>query len=661
MVSRRYLFAFMISLCQVVSAKAQDTIVLTPRLRWDSSLTSNNYATFYIDESDQKDISSVLKETFHTDSNFLPHVMAHYGTKRITVWIRWIFHNASPVTEPVMLLFDRYSFLSLYTVENNQPRFLKNSFYLFTWGTEDQRRSFEFDIPAGHTIQVYGRMTNPYRNYSPEDPAVIRPAEYQNLIRIMVTENLHVILIFALFLSIILFTAIHSLALYYFNNKRKEFLQYSFYAICVFAYALSKFEANSYINILFSHFPFVHIYGNEPLNYLMFYAYFRFVNNFIDFNEIAPWFYKTIGVTEKVLLVSIAANIVFALFNWIWLQDILFDTLRPAVALLGFIGVFLLLRSGKTLALFIGVGSACLIIGSLAAMIMTWMMDIHYRRGFQPFIYMQAGIVIELLCFTLGLSYKTSLIEKDKIRAQQELIGQLEENKNLQDELTNKLEIRVEEQTSRLLHQQKQIEQEKETHLTLEFQKKLTEMELQLLKSQLNPHFYFNTLNNLYGLSMIAPKKAPDAILKLSDIMEYVIYDCRSEKVPLHKELKFIKSYVDLERLRYDEQAAIQFHIEGDSDGHMISPLLLIQFIENAFKHGLEENKSDCFLSITIKVQDGWLIYHSLNSVSLHKYETGGLGHENVKKRLDILYAGQHELLIHSNQEVYEVNLKLHL
>ena len=459
--------------------------------------------------------------------------MSRYGTKRITVWMRWIIHNASPVTEPVLLLFDRYSFLSLYTVENNEPRFIKNSFYLFTWETEDQRRSFQFDIPAGHTFHVYARMTNPYRNYSSEDPAVIRPAEYQNVVRKMVSDNFYVILIFTLFLSIILFTAINSLALYYFNNKRKEFLLYSFYAICVFAYSLFKFEAYPFVNILFSHFPFIHIYGNEPLNYLMFFAYFRFVKNFIDFNEISPGYYKAILVTEKMLLVAIAANTVFAICNWIWLQDILYDTLRPAVALMGLTGVFLLLRSGRTLPLFIGVGSGFLIIGSLAAMILTWMTDLHYRVGFQPIIYMQLGIVIELLCFTLGLSYKTSLIEKDKIMAQQELIGQLEENRNLQDELTNKLEIRVEEQTSRLLQQQKQIEKEKETHLTLEFQKKLTEMELQLLKSQLNPHFYFNTLNNLYGLSMIAPKKAPDAILKLSDIMEYVIYDCRGEKVPL--------------------------------------------------------------------------------------------------------------------------------
>ena len=575
--------------------------------------------------------------------------------------MRWVIHNTSPVTEPVLLIFDRYSFLSLFVVEGGKARFIKDNFFIFTKQTKDQRRSFQFSVPADSNVVVYARMTNPYRNYAEEDPVVIRPAEYQDVIRKMTSDNLYFVLTNVLFLSIILFIVVHTLAQYYFNNKRKEFLLYAFYGTSVFAYLLFKLEVNPFINILFSFFPFIHIYGNEILTYLMFFAYYRFVRNFIDFKEIAGWFYRAIIITEAILLVSLVADILFALLNWIYLQDLIFNALRPYLILMGLTGVFLLIRSRKPLPLFIGVGSGCLVIGALSSMLTTWIGDPHYYVGFQPIIFMQLGIVIELLCFTLGLSYKTSLIEKEKIIAQQDLITQLEENRTLQDELTNKLETRVQEQTGRLMAQQIQIEKEKEEHLTMEFQKKLTEMELQLLKSQLNPHFYFNTLNNLYGLSMIAPKKAPDAILKLSDIMEYVIYDCRSEKVPLAKELKFIKSYIDLEKLRYDEQAAIQFHIEGDSNGYLISPLLLIQFIENAFKHGLEENKSDCFLSLNIQVRDGWLFYHSINSVNLHKYETGGLGHESVKKRLDLLYEGQHELLIRSEDNTYEVKLKLHL
>jgi len=299
--------------------------------------------------------------------------------------------------------------------------------------------------------------------------------------------------------------------------------------------------------------------------------------------------------------------------------------------------------------------------GSMIAMLLSWILTGPYIGRFDPMIYMQTGMALELICFTLGLSYKTSLIEKEKISTQDQLISQLEENRKLQEELTIKLESRVKEQTNKLLQQQKEIEKDKEQQLTLEFQKKLTEMELQLLKSQLNPHFYFNTLNNLYGLSMISPVKAPDAILKLSDIMEYVIYDCKSEKVPLTKELKFISSYIDLEKLRYDTEDNIQLKIEMDSDSFEISPLLLIQFIENAFKHGMEDANVGSFLHIIIHVSDGWLHYRSDNSISRKEYSKGGVGLENVRKRLDMLYAGRHTLNVEQSDTIYKVALSLKL
>ena len=187
-------------------------------------------------------------------------------------------------------------------------------------------------------------------------------------------------------------------------------------------------------------------------------------------------------------------------------------------------------------------------------------------------------------------------------------------------------------------------------------------MELQLLKSQLNPHFYFNTLNNLYGLAMIAPKKAPDAILKLSDIMEYVIYDCRHDRVSIEKELRFISSYIELEKLRYDNSASISLQITGDAKDKVISPLLLIQFIENAFKHGLEQFKNNSYLRIHIDIQNGHLRYESVNSINDATHSiSGGVGLTNVKKRLEIIYPSKHELHIHSENNEYTVKLLLKL
>ena len=214
---------------------------------------------------------------------------------------------------------------------------------------------------------------------------------------------------------------------------------------------------------------------------------------------------------------------------------------------------------------------------------------------------------------------------------------------------------------SEILAQQELLEKEKEQQLTLEFRKKLTEMELQVLKSQLNPHFYFNTLNNLYGLTIIDSKKAPNAILKLSDIMEYVIYDCKSEKVPLEKELKFISSYMELEKLRYEDTTNILLTLQGNSEEKFISPLLLIQFIENAFKHGMEQNKSDCYLQVDIVVENSHLIYRSVNSMKEKIINSNGVGLSNVQKRLKMLYPNQHHLSIDENGSEFKVELYLEL
>jgi len=188
-------------------------------------------------------------------------------------------------------------------------------------------------------------------------------------------------------------------------------------------------------------------------------------------------------------------------------------------------------------------------------------------------------------------------------------------------------------------------------------------MELQLLKSQLNPHFYFNTLNNLYGLAMIAPKKAPDAILKLSDIMEYIIYDCRHDRVPVEKELRFITSYIELEKLRYDDSACISLHVSGDAAGKQVSPMLLIQFIENAFKHGLEQYKTNSYLEINIAIENGSLCYQSVNSISntANTSTGGGVGLVNLRKRLDIIYPAKHELYINEGGGKFTVQLTLQL
>ncbi|MCV9934077.1 sensor histidine kinase [Flavobacterium sp. LS1R47] len=189
-------------------------------------------------------------------------------------------------------------------------------------------------------------------------------------------------------------------------------------------------------------------------------------------------------------------------------------------------------------------------------------------------------------------------------------------------------------------------------------------IEKNFLKAQLNPHFLFNTLNNLYGLSIKKDDSTPEVILNLSDIMSYTLYESNTEKVALEKELDFIKNYFELEKMRYSAHKNIQFHIpEGeDLSGLYIAPLLTFTFIENAFKYGLKGNQKQ-FIHLEIKVQDRKFYFELENDVEqgIHDNEFGGIGITNARKRLQLLYPNKHQLDIENLETKFKVNLKIDL
>lgn len=206
---------------------------------------------------------------------------------------------------------------------------------------------------------------------------------------------------------------------------------------------------------------------------------------------------------------------------------------------------------------------------------------------------------------------------------------------------------------------------------TLNIQKQKATLEIQniniekdFLKAQLNPHFLFNTLNNLYSLTLKKDNLAPEVILHLSDTMSYTLYESNTEKVPLWKELEFIKNYAELEKMRYSGDKNIQFGFPSESEcsGLYIAPLLTFTFIENAFKYGLK-SKKEAFLSLRIKIKDSCFYCDIENDIEprMEKTDFGGIGLENAKKRLQLLYPDTHELHIQHLENCFKVALKLGL
>lgn len=185
-------------------------------------------------------------------------------------------------------------------------------------------------------------------------------------------------------------------------------------------------------------------------------------------------------------------------------------------------------------------------------------------------------------------------------------------------------------------------------------------MQLNLLKQQLNPHFYFNTLNNLYGLARINSNKLTSALQQLQDIMEYVIVECNQDKVSLQKEINFLKSYIALERLRYEENARIDMYVKGEADGHTILPLLLVQLVENAFKHGMKEKSNQDWMQVGIDMKGEKLFFTVENSCCDTAY-ADGVGLSSVKQRLQLQYEGKYDMQINNSGRKFSVQLMVNL
>ena len=179
---------------------------------------------------------------------------------------------------------------------------------------------------------------------------------------------------------------------------------------------------------------------------------------------------------------------------------------------------------------------------------------------------------------------------------------------------------------------------------------KLRESELKLLKSQIHPHFLFNTLNNLYGLTLEKSDMAPELVLKLADLMDYMLYKCNKSKVRLKDELEHLKNYVEIEGMRYGKKVRIDFEIEGEADRLEIAPMLLLAFFENSFKHGVSKSINKPFVRINIQIKRSIFNLNILNShnraAEKNEDYTQGIGLKNVQKRLQLIYPEKYQLRI---------------
>lgn len=193
------------------------------------------------------------------------------------------------------------------------------------------------------------------------------------------------------------------------------------------------------------------------------------------------------------------------------------------------------------------------------------------------------------------------------------------------------------------------------THQNIEF-------EMKFLKSQINPHFLFNALNNIYALSVIKSERTPEMILKLSDMLRFTLYGSESKKVKVGREIEYIINFIEFQKLKMDSDPNIRIDTSNCNPEFLIEPMLMIPFIENSFKHGNIDNAKRGWLQMEMKTLGPILFFkvrNSLPSIAINKDVVGGIGVENVRKRLDILYPGRYELKIETTESAFSVYMKI--
>lgn len=199
----------------------------------------------------------------------------------------------------------------------------------------------------------------------------------------------------------------------------------------------------------------------------------------------------------------------------------------------------------------------------------------------------------------------------------------------------------------------------------IQWEKEKLETELKFLKSQINPHFLFNTLNNVYSLTLMQDPKTPESIMQLSEILRYMVYDSNEAEVPLKSEINYIESYVQLKLLKDSRGMDVRLNLDRSAPDLKVAPLLFITFIENAFKHSHIENLKGGYIAIDLQIAGREVIFKVDNSVpqrTFTKDKVGGVGLENIRKRLNLLYPeGKHILEIKKEDDSFSVYLKLNL
>lgn len=461
------------------------------------------------------------------------------------------------------------------------------------------------------------------------------------------------------FLGIMFFVFLYAFGVYAYKRKT-IYLYYSLYifVLGIFLFSRSDFVYNNITSEIEAYFPRINFFISDTFQYIAHFAALQFGILFLNAKKDYPIFYRAAYYVRIFFLVSIILSILNistannGFFND-WLSNI--ERTIATIATI-YMQVVILIQAKNKLVVFYMVGSILFLIG---AVVSVFALDV---------IYMRIGTLLEILLFSLGLAYRSNLIQKERNIFKERMISEIQEKEELLNRYNEDLKRQVLARSEALLNEQQLFEKEKQKVLKLSLEKEIDRVKMTALRSQMKPHFLFNALNAIRALIIKDDShQAYDYLTDFSKLVRYILESSENEYVSLQEELKMLKIYVRIEKMRVDNSFEYAVDVDHSINKREVSipPLILQPFLENAIVHGVDHNKPNQLISLKVNLASTSLIKFEVQDNGKGRDKEGNenkfaeLGKKKsmavdlTKKRLDLLDSKQSKLEI---EDIYLEN-----
>jgi len=607
----------------------------------------NDHVLSYVDSTRSKEYSEVKDEIFLSD--VLNENTRDRKFSDNFYWRKFRIKNGTDSTQ---------------TVAVNSRRFLINTAYIHSadrivdtivygprvpqdeWDVEHSTSSFALDVPPDTTYTILIHSRRPHTLTMSLQLLLVNPDWLQRRAYNSLYDNKELLYIQIGFISILFFLICFTV-FQYFQHKDISYLHYSGYLLAMFIYFLNRHEASVFINIFFSYHPrFINYYsGSEPslIAQFVFIFYLLFTNSFLDLKHTFPKLrIVIIRLVQGIIIIYIVQLLMYIIDvkpSFAYLFNEVFRGILNVIFLAFLVIIYSKIKT-KPVVYFL-IGSSALIIGSI---ISNYWNVLKLPPMRDAIIWTQAGTLIECLFFSAGLGYKTKLVLDEKNRTQKELILKLEENKKLQEQLNENL--------------RNEVDIKNKERLMVDYENQILMLESELLSSQMNPHFIFNSLNSIkyYALTK-PPVETAKFVTSFAKLMRIILNNSRRKTISIKEEIEFLDTYLAVELKRFDKKFSYEIFVDNiiDQDMTVIPPMILQPHIENALWHGLLHKEEAGKISISVTQN------HEAVTFVIEDNGVGRLASRNLKNQRKKHKPASHGTAITSNRlqlmnDIYKIN-----